>query len=93
MTLDNGKKVVPFQLFKKLSASEVIDFYDGTLSTLDTKINSSKIIEQGFIDFDDAFLERLENKEEVGVSFGEAGLNIHGEKIKTFPLLSHKKIK
>ena len=38
MTLDNGKKVIPFQLFKKLTASEVIDFYEGTLSTLDTKI-------------------------------------------------------
>jgi hypothetical protein len=88
MTLDNGKKVVPFQLFKRFTASEVIDFYEGTLSTLDTKINSSKIIEEGYIDFDDAFLERLENKEEVGVSFGEAGINIHGEKIKTFPFMS-----
>ena len=88
MTLDNGKKVVPIELFKALTASEVIDFYEGTLSTLDTKINSSKIIEQGFMDFDDAFLERLENKEEVGVSFGEAGLNINGEVIKTFPFMS-----
>lgn len=88
MTLDNGKKVVPYEFFKKLSASEVIDFYEGTLSTLDTKINSSKIIEQGFIDFDDAFLERLENKEEMGVGFGEAGLNINGEVIKTFPFMS-----
>ena len=88
MTLDNGKKVVPFELFKKLTASEVIDFYEGTLSTLDTKINSSKIVEQGFMDFDDVFLERLENKEEVGVSFGEAGYNVNGEVIKTFPFMS-----
>lgn len=88
MTLDNGKKVIPFQLFKKFTASEVIDFYEGTLSTLDTKINSSKIIEEGYVDFDDAFLERLEQKEEVGVSFGEAGVNINGEKIKTFPFMS-----
>jgi hypothetical protein len=88
MTLDNGKKVIPYQLFKKLTASEVIDFYEGTLATLDTKINSSKIIEQSFIDFDDAFLERLENKEEVGVSFGDAGVDINGEVIKTFPFTS-----
>lgn len=88
MTLDNGKKVVPFELFKKMTASEVIDFYEGTLATLDTKINSSKIIEQGFMDFDDAFLERLESKEEMGVSFGEAGVNINGEVIKTFPFMS-----
>ena len=88
MTLDNGKKIVPIELFKKLTASEVIDFYEGTLSTLDTKINSSKIIETGYMDFDDAFLERLQNKEEVGVSFGEAGMNINGEAIKTFPFMS-----
>lgn len=88
MTLDNGKKVVPIDFFKTLTASEVIDFYEGSLATLDTKINSSKIIEQGFMDFDDAFLERLENKEEVGVSFGEAGLNVKGEIIKTFPFMS-----
>lgn len=88
MILDNGKRVIPYQLFKKLTASEVIDFYEGTLATLDTKINSSKIVEQGYIDFDDAFLERLENKEEMGVSFGEAGVNINGDVIKTFPFMS-----
>lgn len=88
MVLDNGKRVAPYQLFKKMTASEVIDFYEGTLSTLDTKINSSKIVEEGYIDFDDAFLERLENKEEMGVSFGEAGININGDVIKTFPFMS-----
>ena len=88
MTLDNGKKVVPFELFKQLTASEVIDFYEGTLSTLDTKINSSKIIEEGYIDFDDVFLEKLTNKEEVGISFGEAGFDINGDPIKTFPFMS-----
>lgn len=88
MTLDNGKKVIPIDLFKKLTASEVINFYEGTLSTLDTKINSSKIVEEGLMDFDDDFLARLENKEEVGVSFGEAGVNVDGEVIKTFPFMS-----
>ena len=89
MTLDNGKKVIPFNAFKKLTAAEVIDFYEGTLATLDTKINSSKIVEEGYISFGDAFLERLVNKEEVGVSFGEAGFNVNGEKIKTFPFMSN----
>ena len=88
MTLENGKKVIPFDSFKKLTAAEVIDFYEGALAALDTKINSSKIIEEGYISFSEAFLERLVNKEEVGVSFGEAGLNVKGEKIKTFPFMS-----
>ena len=89
MTLDNGKAVVPFELFKQFTASEVIDFYEGTLAGLDTKVNSSKIIEEAYIDFDDDFLARLEQHEEMGVSFAEAGVNIKGEPIKTFPYMSN----
>lgn len=88
MVLDNGKTVIPFELFKKLTASEVIDFYEGTLANLDTKINSSKIIEEAYIDFDDVFLSKLEQHEEMGVSFSDAGVNINGEAIRTFPFMS-----
>lgn len=89
MTLDNGKRVVPFNVFKKLTASEVIDFYEGTLATLDTKINSSKIVEEGYISFGEDFVNRLVNKEEMGVSFGSAGLDISGNEIRTFPFMSN----
>ena len=89
MTLDNGKKVVPFNVFKKLTASEVIDFYEGTLATLDTKINSSKIVEEGYISFGEDSVNRLVNKEEMGVSFGSAGLDISGNEIRTFPFMSN----
>lgn len=89
MELDNGKKVVPIKLFEKLTSSEVIDFYDGQLSMLETKVNSSKIVEEGYIDFDPEFIAKLENQEEMGVSFGDAGVNIHGEPIKTFPFMSN----
>lgn len=89
MTLDNGKTVVPFDLFKKFTASEVIDFYEGTLASLDTKVNSSKIIEEAYIDFDDEFLSRLEQHDEMGVSFADAGTNINGDPIKTFPFMSN----
>lgn len=89
MTLDNGKKVVPLNAFKKLTASEVIDFYEGTLATLDTKINSSKIVESGYVSFGEDFVDKLVNKEEIGVSFGTAGVNVNGEVIKTFPFMSN----
>ena len=88
MILDNGKKIVPLEFFKKCTSSEVIDFYEGTLSSLDTKINNSKIIEEGYIDFDDNFLNNLVQKEEMGISFADAGLNVKGELIKTFPFMS-----
>lgn len=88
MTLDNGKKVVPYTLFEKLSSSEILDWYNGQLTTLTKKINSSKILEESYIDFDDAFLESLEQQEEMGVSFGDAGFDINGETIRTFEFMS-----
>ena len=88
MTLDSGKKVIPYDLFQKLSSSEILDWYNAQLASLETNINSSKIVDEGFVDFDDEFIERLSRKEEVGVSFGDAGLNIKGETISTFPFMS-----
>lgn len=88
MTLNNGKKVIPYELFDKFTSSEVIEFYEGTLASLESNINSNKIVDEGYIDFDDEFVERLARKEEVGVSFGDAGLNIKGEEISTFPFMS-----
>ena len=78
MTLDSGKKVVPYQLFSKLRASEVLDWYEAQVTTLTTKINSSKIVEEGWVDFDEPFLNSLMQQEELGESFGDAGLNING---------------
>ena len=89
MTLDNGKKVVPIKLFEKMTSSEVIDFYDGQLSSLETKVNSSKIVEESYVDFEPEFIEKLENQEEMGVSFGDAGIDINGNQIRTFPFMSN----
>ena len=88
MTLENGKRVVPYQLFEKFTSSEVIDFYEGTLSSLESKVNSNKIVDEGYVDFEDEFVERLIQKEEMGVSFGDAGVNVNGEEISTFPFMS-----
>ena len=90
MTLDNGKKVVPYELFKKLSSAEILDWYEAQVTTLAKKINSSKIVEEGYVDFDDVFLDSLMNQEELGESFGDAGENIHGDTIHTFDYLSRQ---
>lgn len=89
ITLDNGKRVIPLKLFEKLTSSEVIDFYEGQLSAMETKVNSSKIVEEGYVDFEPEFIARLENQEEMGVSFADAGKNIHGETVSTFPFMSN----
>ena len=88
MVLNNGKKIVPYELFEKFTSSEVIEFYEGTLASLESKVNSNKIVDEGYVDFDDEFIDRLAHKEEVGVSFGDAGINIKGEEISTFPFMS-----
>lgn len=88
ITLDNGKKVVPLKLFEKFNSQEVLDFYESQLSILGT-VSSNKIIDEGYIDFDEDFINSLESGEEVGVSFADAGLDVNGKKISTFPFLSN----
>lgn len=88
MTLENGKEVVPYKLFDKFTSQEVLDFYESQLSTLGT-VSSNKIIDEGYIDFDEEFINGLETGEEVGVSFADAGLDVNGNKISTFPFLSN----
>lgn len=90
MTLDNGKKVVPYTLFEKMTSSEVLDWYESQVTTLTKKINSSKIVEEGYVDFDEAFLESLTNQEELGLDFGNAGKNIKNDTIHTFEFLSRQ---
>lgn len=87
VTLENGKSVVPYKLFEKFTSQEVLDFYESQLSVLGT-VSSNKIIGEGYIDFDEAFIDGLESGEEVGVSFAEAGLDANGNKISIFPFLS-----
>lgn len=89
ITLDNGKKIVPLKLFSRMSCGEVVEFYESTLAGLETKVNSSKIVEEAYVDFDEEFISRLENQEEMGVSFADAGENINGETISTFPFMSN----
>lgn len=86
--LDNGKEVVPFDYFEQLTCQEVLEFYDGTIASMQARTHSAEIVEEGYIDFDEAWIQRVRNKEEMGVSYGEAGYDINGEEIKTFPFMS-----
>lgn len=86
--LDNGKSVVPFEFFKNLSSNEVLEFYEGVITSMQTKVQNFKLVEEGYIDFDDSWLESLKRGEEMGVSYGDAGVDINGEEIRTFPFMS-----
>lgn len=86
--LDNGKEIIPFDFFKNLNCAEVIEFYEGVVASMQTSLKDEKLLEECYVEFDDAWLESLRNKEEMGVSFGEAGFDIKGEEIRTFPFMS-----
>lgn len=88
IVLDNGKEMVPFEFFKNLTCTEVIEFYEGIVASMQTTLKDEKLLEECYVEFDDAWIESLRNKEEMGVSFGEAGFDIEGEEIRTFPFMS-----
>ena len=89
ITLDNGKELVPFEFFQTLTCAEVLEFYEGVVASMQVKVNNINVIEEGYIDFDDEWIESLKRQEEMGVSYGEAGFDIDGEEIRTFPFMSN----
>lgn len=88
MTLDNGKKVTPIKLFEKFNSTEVMDWYEAQISGLSC-VNNSKITGDEYLSFDDNFFEQLKEKKTMGASYADAGLDINGEKISTFPFLNN----
>lgn len=81
------KRIVPIEYFDKFTSTEVLEFYEQVIADLGTRIRSSKITEEAYVDFDDEWLNSLEQKSEVGVSFGSAGLDTEGNTIYTFPFM------
>lgn len=85
----NGKLTKPIDLFRRMTEEEVTDWYDSRLSSYNTG-NSSKILEEGAIDFDDEFILSAEEGDECGVHFDYATENIDGKNISCFPFLSNQ---
>jgi KaiC/GvpD/RAD55 family RecA-like ATPase len=83
----NNKKVSPLKLLRKLTAEEVVDWYSARIETYDCG-QSSSILEEEEIDFDDKFIESCSDGEENGIDFGKAGDDINLEEINCFPFLS-----
>lgn len=62
------KSIVPLLLFRKMSAEEVLDWYESKISGFGTGY-SSKILEEEDIEITDDFLSKLCSGEESGVPF------------------------
>ena len=82
-----GERVVPLELFRKMTSEQVIDFYQLILSSVDNG-QSSKIIEEEELLFDNRWLKGLEEGESAGVPYDSCGFDVNGEKINVFPYLS-----
>lgn len=81
------KKFVPLDLFRRMTCEQVLDYYETQLSGYEVG-QSSKILEEGFIDFDDEWLEALKEGLENGVPFERSFDDINGNSINCFPFLS-----
>ena len=80
-------KMKVYELFRKMTAEQVIDWYDAKLSELPT-VSSSLVLEDEYLDFDDEFLESCAEGVENGVPFGDFGTNVEGDTINCYPFLS-----
>ena len=83
----NGKEIVPYKLFRKMDSESTLDWYESRLSSYGTGF-SSKVLEEGYIDFDDKYFEKMDSGEETGVPFDFAGDDINLESMRCLPFLS-----
>lgn len=85
----NDKEIIPLKLFRKMDSEGVLDFYDAQLAKYDAG-QSSIILDEENLDFDDEFLKSCADGEENGVPFDFCGYDINGEEINCFPFLSRQ---
>lgn len=86
---DHGKTIVPIQLFRKMDAESVIEWYEARLSTFGTGY-SAKVLEEEVIDFDDEFIQDCMDGLENGVPFDIFDIDINGNDINCMPFLSRQ---
>ena len=87
----NNKTVVPFKLFEKMDSQQIVDFYDSRLSSMDIG-DSSDIIEEGFVEFDDQWTAELKKGEDSGTPYDACGFDVNGEAINGMTFLSNQTI-
>lgn len=84
---DNGKTIIPIDLFRKMDSESVLDWYESRISSLGTGY-TSKVLEEEEIEITNEFLTGLEEGCENGVPFDSFGLSEDGEEINCFSFLS-----
>lgn len=86
---ENNKKVIPIKIMRKMTAEEVLDWWESRLTTYGTGY-STKILEEEMVSFTDDFIDSCAAGEETGVPFDSAGIDIDGKSMNCFPYLSNQ---
>lgn len=84
---ENGKRVVPLTLFRKMDSEGVLEWYESVMLSCGTGY-SSKVLEEEEIDLDDNFFKSCDEGLECGVPFDTAGFDIYDNTINCLPFLS-----
>ena len=84
------KKVAPLKLLRKMSAEEVIDWYESRLTTYGTGYSSKVLEEEEITEFTDEFILDCEEGLENGCPFDESDLDINLNPMNCFPFLSRQ---
>ena len=87
--LENGKTTRPVDLFEKLDAEGVTEWYEARINSY-TKANSSKIIEDGDIEFSEEYIQSCIEGEQNGVPIDTCLTDISGEPIYCYPFLQRQ---
>lgn len=85
----NDKEVEPLKLFEKFTAQEVVQFFEMKLTEYDVG-NESEILEEGIIDFNDEWLNDVEQGEDAGVPYDTVGIDVDGKPINGYKFLSNQ---
>lgn len=86
---DNGKMIIPLNLFRKMDSESVLEWYENFLSKMSTG-NSNKILEEGDLEITDQFLEDLQEGLESGVPFDICGKDANGDDVMCLPYISNQ---
>lgn len=84
---DNGKQIIPYELFKSLDSESVLEWYESRLSMFGTGY-STKVLEEEEIEFDDKFIEDCCAGLENGIPFDRFEDDINEEPVSCLPFLS-----
>lgn len=86
--IDGKKAILPLNLLRNFTSEQVLDWYESQLS--DIGINHSKITSDGIIQYDEKFIDDIEQGKGEGIHFDYAGQNIDRDNINCFPYLSNQ---